>query len=207
MKLTELLLAELEREAAGTRSALARVPEGQNDWKPHPKSMPIGYLAWLVATMPSWVASMVNQDELDLKSPGAAKFKPLEWHTRAELVAALDSSHAEAREALQNTTDEHLMTPWKIVIGDEVVNENPRHIMIADSVFNHLAHHRGQLTVYLRLNEASVPAISGPSGITGTLTGTTGASGHTCTPSQPLRNLLRNFVLAAAVVTVMCSLL
>ena len=76
MKLTELLLAELEREADGTRSALARVPEGHNDWKPHPKSMPLGYLASLVATMPSWVAMMVNQDELDLKSPGAAKFKP-----------------------------------------------------------------------------------------------------------------------------------
>lgn len=207
MKLTELLLAELEREAAGTRSALARVPEGQNDWKPHPRSMPLGYLASLVATLPSWVASMVNQDELDLKSPGAAKFKPLEWRTRAELASALELSVAEAREALQKTTDDHLMTPWKIVIGDEVVNENPRHVMIADSVFNHLAHHRGQLTVYLRLNEASVPAISGPSGITGTLTGTTGALEHSCTASQPLRNLLRNFVLAAAVVTVMCSLL
>ena len=86
MKLTDLLLAELEREADGTRNALARVPEGHNDWKPHPKSMPLGYLASLVATMPSWVAMMVNQDELDLKSPAAAKFKPLEWRTRAELA-------------------------------------------------------------------------------------------------------------------------
>ena len=163
MKLTELLLAELEREAAGTRSALARVPEGHNDWKPHPKSMPLGYLASLVATMPSWVAMMVKQDELDLKSPGAAKFKPLEWRTRAELVAALDRGLAEAREALRNTTDEHLMTPWKFVIGGQVVDENPRHVMITNAVFSHLAHHRGQLTVYLRLNEASVPAIYGPS--------------------------------------------
>jgi uncharacterized damage-inducible protein DinB len=207
MKLTELLLAELEREADGTRRALARVPEGQNDWQPHPKSMPLGYLASLVATMPSWVAAMVNQDELDLKSPGAAKFKPLQWRTRAELASALEGSVAEAREALQNTTDEHLMTPWKFVIGDEVVNENPRHVMIADSVFNHLVHHRGQLSVYLRLNEASVPAISGSAAITGSLSEATGGPGHACTPSQPLRNLLRNFVLAAAVVTVMCSLL
>jgi uncharacterized damage-inducible protein DinB len=163
MKLTDLFLAELEREAAGTRSALARVPEGHNDWKPHPKSMPLGYLASLVATMPSWVAMMVKQDELDLKSPGAAKFKPLEWRKRAELVAALDRGLAEAREALQNTTDEHLMTPWKFVIGGQVVDENPRHVMITNAVFSHLAHHRGQLTVYLRLNEASVPAIYGPS--------------------------------------------
>jgi len=163
MKLTDLFLAELEREAAGTRSALERVPEGRNDWKPHLKSMTLGYLASLVATMPSWIVTMVKQDELDLKSPAAAKFKPLEWKTRAELLAALEASVAEAREALENTTDEHLRTPWKFVIGGQVVDENPRHIMIADSVFSHLAHHRGQLTVYLRLNDASVPALYGPS--------------------------------------------
>jgi uncharacterized damage-inducible protein DinB len=162
MKLTELLLAELEREADGTRSALARVPEGHNDWKPHPKSMPLGYLASLVATMPSWVAMMVNQDELDLKSPAAAKFKPLEWRTRAELASALDASVAEARAALQNTTDEHLLTPWRFVIGEHVASENPRHVMITDEVFNHLAHHRGQLTVYLRLSDGSVPVTCGP---------------------------------------------
>jgi uncharacterized damage-inducible protein DinB len=163
MKLTELLLADLEREAAGTRSALQRVPEGHNDWKPHPKSMPLGYLASLVATMPSWVAMMVKQNQLDLKSPGAAKFKPLEWRTRSELVSALDAGVAAAREALQNTTDDHLLTPWRFVVGGHVASENPRHVMIADAVFSHLAHHRGQLTVYLRLNDASVPAPYGPS--------------------------------------------
>jgi uncharacterized damage-inducible protein DinB len=163
MKVTDLFLAELEREAASSRATLERLPEGHNDWKPHPKSMPLGYLASLVATMPSWVVSMVKQDELDLKSPAAAKFKPLEWRKRSELVAALDAAVAEAREALRNTTDDHLMTPWKFMVGGHVVSESPRHVMIADSVFSHLAHHRGQLTVYLRLNEASVPAIYGPS--------------------------------------------
>jgi uncharacterized damage-inducible protein DinB len=163
MKLTDLLLAGLEREATTTRRALQRVPEGHNDWKPHPKSMPLGYLASLVATMLSWVVTMVKQDELDLNSPGAAKFKPLDWRKRDELVAALDAGVAEAREALQNTTDEHLLTPWKFVVGGHVAGEDPRHIMIADAVFSHLAHHRGQLTVYLRLNEASVPALYGPS--------------------------------------------
>lgn len=162
MKLTELLLAELEREAAGTRRALERLPEGHNDWKPHPHSMPLGYLASLVATMPSWVVMMVKQDELDLKSPAAAKFKPLEWSKRGELVAALDTGPAEAREALRNTTDDHLRQPWKFVVGGRTVDENPRHVMIEDSVFSHLAHHRGQLTVYLRLNEACAPAICGP---------------------------------------------
>lgn len=163
MTLTELFLGELEREAASTRSALQRVPEGHNDWKPHPKSMPLGYLASLVATMPAWVCMMVNQDELDLKAPGAAKFKPLEWSKRDELVAALDAGLAEAREALSKTNDDHLLTPWRFVVGGHVVSENPRHIMIRDAVFSHLAHHRGQLTVYLRLSEASVPALYGPS--------------------------------------------
>lgn len=162
MNLKEFFLAQLEREAASSRQALQRVPEGHNDWKPHDRSMPLGYLASLVATMPSWIVSMVKQDEFDIRSPEAAKFKPLEWTTRADLVAALDSAVAGAREALQQTTEEHLFTPWKFVAGGHVMSENPRHIMIADSVFSHLAHHRGQLTVYLRLNEAPVPAMYGP---------------------------------------------
>jgi uncharacterized damage-inducible protein DinB len=163
MKMTEMFLDELEREAAASRSTLQRVPEGHNDWKPHPKSMPLGYLASLVATMPAWVVTMIKQDELDFKSPAAAKFKPLEWRKRSELLAVLESSLVEAREALRHTTDEHLMTPWRFRAGEHVVDENPRHVMIAHAVFSHLAHHRGQLTVYLRLNEASVPALYGPS--------------------------------------------
>ena len=80
-----------------------------------------------------------------------------------ELIDALDAATARAREAIQNTTDEHLLGNWRLVVGGHVVSENPRHVMITDSVFSHLAHHRGQLTVYLRLNEASVPALYGPS--------------------------------------------
>jgi len=163
MKLTEFLLAQLDREAATSRLALQRVPEGHNDWKPHERSMPLGYLASLVATMPSWIVSMVKQDAFDMKSPEAAKFKPLEWQKREQLIAALDAATDAAREAIQNTTDKHLLTNWKFMVGGHVVNESPRHIMITDSVFSHLAHHRGQLTVYLRLNEASVPALYGPS--------------------------------------------
>jgi len=163
MKLTEFFLAQLEREASSSRLALQRVPEGHNDWKPHEKSMPLGYLASLVATMPGWIVSMVKRDELDLKSAEATKFKPLEWRKREELLAALDAAVAEARDALQNTTDEHLLTPWKFRMGEHIASENPREVMIADAVFSHLAHHRGQLTVYLRLNQASVPALYGPS--------------------------------------------
>jgi uncharacterized damage-inducible protein DinB len=163
MKMTDFFLAQLDREAASCRMALQRVPEGHNDWKPHDKSMALGYLASLVATMPSWIVSMVTQDEFDMKSPDAAKFKPLEWSKREELLAALDSAVAGAREALRNTSDEHLLSAWRFRVGEHVVSESPRDVTIADSVFSHLAHHRGQLTVYLRLNEASVPALYGPS--------------------------------------------
>lgn len=163
MKMTEMFLEELEREAAASRKVLERVPESHNDWKPHSKSMTLGYLASLVATMPAWVVTMVKQDELDLKSPAAAQFKPLDWRKRNELLAALDASLGAAHEALVNTTDDHLMTTWRFRAGDHVLDESPRHVMIAQSVFSHLAHHRGQLTVYLRLNDASVPAIYGPS--------------------------------------------
>ena len=87
MKLNDLFLDELEREASGTRAALERVPEGHNNWKPHARSMPLGYLAGLVATMPSWIESMaVKEDQFDLRAPEAAKFKPAEWRTRKELL-------------------------------------------------------------------------------------------------------------------------
>jgi uncharacterized damage-inducible protein DinB len=158
MKLTELFLAELEREAAATRRTLERVPEGLYDWKPHEKSMPLGYLAELVARMPSWPVFMIKQDELDL-----ATHKPQPLRTSRELVQALDEGVAQAREALQNTTDEHLMKHWRMLIGGRVVSDEPRYIALRFGVFNHLAHHRGQLTVYLRLNGALVPSIYGPS--------------------------------------------
>ncbi len=172
LRLTDFFLQELEREAAVTRRTLERVPEAQNDWKPHPKSMPLGYLAWLVATMPSWIVSMVQADEFDMKSAGAEKFKPAEWKSRDELLSAHEASLRRAREALQNTKDEHLLTPWKFVVGEHVVSENPRHVMIQDSVFNHLAHHRGQLTVYLRLHQEKVPALYGPSADEGSFAST-----------------------------------
>ncbi|HVR72531.1 MAG TPA: DinB family protein [Vicinamibacteria bacterium] len=162
MKMTDLLTAQLEREAAISRRALERVPEGRPDWKPHEKSMPLGYLATLVATMPSWIAMAINQDELDLNPPSGPKYEPPEWATTPELLQTLDESAVEARDALRKTTDAHLTTPWRLLVGGRVAMEAPRHVVIADT-FTHLAHHRGQLTVYLRLNGAAVPSIYGPS--------------------------------------------
>jgi hypothetical protein len=157
MKITELLLAQLEREIAATRKSVERVPEGKPDWKPHPKSMPLGYLSSLVAGMFGWVALMIDGDHLDLGGGGE---RPSPANTE-ERLALFDKSVAEARTALSKTTDEHLMQPWQLRVNGKVVDEKPRHIMIADT-FSHLAHHRGQLTVYLRLNDQPVPSIYGP---------------------------------------------
>jgi uncharacterized damage-inducible protein DinB len=163
LKMTDLFLEELEREAGGTRHTLERVPAGQPEWRPHPKSMPMGYLASLVATMPRWIDFMINRDELDFAPVGHNDNRPPEWQTTPELVARFDESMEMARAALRGTTDEHLLTTWKLKAGGYLVTEEPRYINIRSGVLNHLAHHRGQLTVYLRLNEAAVPALYGPS--------------------------------------------
>jgi len=159
-RIAELLLAEMEREAVGTRHALERVPEGRDDWKPHEKSMPLGYLAALVATIPSWAAAIIKQDELDLSAPG--EYGTQSTGTNRELLEAFEGALDKAREALATATDEHLMTPWRLLVQGQVVMEQPRYVAIRDSAFNHLAHHRGQLTVYLRLNDIPVPSLYGP---------------------------------------------
>ena len=163
MKLTDLILGELDREAPLTRRALDAVPEGRDGWKPHARSMPLGRLADLVAMMPAWLTMIVEKDELDVSPPPGAKSQfQRELTTRTERARVLDEGVAGARKALGSTSDDHLMKPWRLLAGGKVVAEQPRYVMLQDSI-NHLAHHRGQLTVYLRLNEQPVPAIYGPS--------------------------------------------
>lgn len=157
MKITDLFVAQLDREVASTRRALERVPEGKSDWKPHPKSMALGYLSTLVATIPSWIATMVERENLDI---GVGEGPKALANNRA-LVELFDQSAAAARRALSGTTDDHLMKRWQLLVSGRVVDEKPRYAMIGDT-FGHLAHHRGQLTVYLRLNEIPVPSIYGP---------------------------------------------
>jgi uncharacterized damage-inducible protein DinB len=160
MKLTQLFLDELDREAPRTRHALDRVPAGRDEWKPHAKSMPLGRLAGLVASMPSWVTLIITQDELDLTPTGGGQSQQ---PAAATLAATLDLHVARARESLRSTTDEFLLTTnWRLKAGGQVVMNQPRHVVLRDTL-NHLAHHRGQLTVYLRLLDQPVPAIYGPS--------------------------------------------
>ena len=163
MKLTDLFLGELDREAPLTRRVLERVPEGRNEWKPHEKSMPLGRLAALVAGMPSWLAMMIDKNEFDLNPPGGSSGSfQTNFRTTADLVKTMEDGVSAARAALQKTNDDHLMKPWRLLVSGKTVAEQPRHVMMQDSI-NHLAHHRGQMTVYLRLNDVAVPAVYGPS--------------------------------------------
>lgn len=162
MTIADLLLAELDTEMAGTRRALQRAPEGDNDWKPHEKSMPLGYLAGLVATMPGWIVSMVKEDHLDLGAPG--RYKTLAFGSTGELLQAFDESVAAARGALAGVSDEHLLTTqWRLMMNGQVLSAQTRYQAVRVGALNHLYHHRAQLTTYLRLNEKPVPSLYGPS--------------------------------------------
>jgi uncharacterized damage-inducible protein DinB len=158
----DFLLSELKREVARSRKALEQMPEGKGEWKPHDKSMKFEYLAELVAIIPSWVAMQVTKDELDIAPADGSGIKRTPKVTRADYLKALDEAAAAAEQALAGTTDEHLATTWRLKARGTVVLEDSRAAMIQDS-FNHLSHHRGQMTVYLRLMGAKVPAIFGPS--------------------------------------------
>jgi uncharacterized damage-inducible protein DinB len=159
--LRDWFVAELDAEAGRTRRALELVPDDKHDFAPHERSTPLGRLATLVAGMPGWVSMIINMDELDLNPPGGGQ-RPQPLKTAHELVHAHDEGVKGARAALLGTTEEHLLKPWKLLVAGNVVASDPRRLVIRDT-FGHLAHHRGQLSVYLRLAGAKVPAVYGPS--------------------------------------------
>ena len=160
MKLTELLIADLDRELPITKRALEAVPAGRDEWKPHPKSMAFGRLAGLIALMPSWLTMMVAQDEFDV-APPAGSTSQFSMPSHADLAATVEKGFAGARAAIAGTTDDHLLKTWRLKAGGHVVGEGTRLSMMHDALM-HLSHHRGQLTVYLRLNDVPVPTIYGP---------------------------------------------
>jgi len=161
MNIIDLFVSELDRETERSRRALREMPDDTRAYKPHERSMELGYLADMVATIPTWFTMIVKQDELDVNPPagGGQYHQP----STTELVSVLDKSVADAHAALDGTTDDFLLTTnWKLLAGGKVMSEELRHIVLTDTM-NHLAHHRGQLTVYLRLNDVKVPSIYGPS--------------------------------------------
>lgn len=162
MTLTDFFVAELNREVHRSRRALEQYPDGRYEWKPHDKSMLFGYLADMVATIPLWITLEITTPELDIDPVDGSGMKPERKTTSTALIEALEKCAADARVALQNTTDTHLQTVWQLKARGKVVQEAPRHEVIQDT-FNHWAHHRGQMTVYLRLMGSKVPALFGPS--------------------------------------------
>ena len=162
MELRTFLLEQLEKEAATSRKVLERVPEGQNGWKPHPRSMELGYLAALVASMPGWPAFMIEKDSIDIDGAESG-LRTAAVETREELLRMLEEGLRRSRNALAGTTDAHLHSQWQMRMGDNVLTQGPRYDMIASGALSHMAHHRGQLTVYLRLCDEKVPAVYGPS--------------------------------------------
>ncbi len=162
MPLAEMLLPEFEEEMAATRQVLARVPDGKGTWKPHPKSMTLSRLATLIAELPGWVVNALTLDELDIMPPGGPPPKFAALESTARILELFDRNAAAARTALAKTTDAEFQRPWAFKVGGRTVTTNPKYSVYRRTVLNHLAHHRGQLTVYLRLNGAAVPAVYGP---------------------------------------------
>lgn len=156
MGFAETLLPEFDMEMASTRKAIARVPSDKGAWKPHPKSFPLGHLAQLVARMPGWITNVATETKLDLSQGAGYSFE-----TTETLLATFDKNVAEARAAIAKLKDADLSVPWSLTMGERVLFSTPRGETIR-STLNHLIHHRGQLTVYLRLIDVPVPSIYGP---------------------------------------------
>lgn len=154
------LIAEMEQEAKVARTCLERIPADKFDWKPHEKSMTCGKLAVHIAEMFNWTAVTLQQPELDFSK---FDYKPVEPATTEELVEYLDKSVAEAIDVLRNTTDDVFMENWTMRNGETVYFTLPKVAVMRSFVMNHIVHHRGQLSVYLRLNDIAVPSIYGPS--------------------------------------------
>lgn len=160
MSLNAPLIAELQHEAVTTRKCLERLPETEFNWKPHEKSMTLGELAIHVAEMTGWVAETINKPEMNFATDYV---RPPAITTTADLVAYFDQRAADAADALKSASDENLMQNWTLRSGDKILLSMPRIQALRGMVMNHIVHHRGQLSVYMRLKGISVPAIYGPS--------------------------------------------
>ena len=162
MRIADFLVGEFDHEAGSTRRVLERVPEEHVAWAPHPKSKPLGELALHIAGLPVWAVRALSADEYDFLGPNAPKPGPQPWESRQALLAKFDRYAAEARAAILDTSDEKMMQPWSLKRGGEIVFTLPRLAVVRSMVLSHTIHHRGQLTVYLRLKDVPLPGIYGP---------------------------------------------
>lgn len=156
MTIAEALLPEFDQEMATTRRLLERVPTDRGQWKPHEKSFSLGHLTQLVATMPGWIVSTLRGEDIDL-----SEGEPYSYQTTESLVAQFDGFVADVKEELARASDADFELPWSLKAGGHVIFTQPRREVVRQHI-NHLVHHRGQLSVYLRLLDIPVPSIYGP---------------------------------------------
>jgi uncharacterized damage-inducible protein DinB len=163
MRIADTLLPEFDHEMANTRKMLERIPDEKWNWRPHPKSWTTGELAAHIATIPAWMVDTIETDSLDFAPPGGEPFKPAVFASKEEALAAFDKGVAGARAALAGAEDGHLMKEWALLAGGQTIFAMPRAACIRSFVMNHNVHHRAQLGMYLRLCDAAVPGMYGPS--------------------------------------------
>jgi len=155
-------LPEFDNELKTTRSLLAIVPEAQKDWTPHPKSMTLGQLAQHIVDMMGWVGPTMTADSFDIAPPGGAAWVPPQFTTTATLLADFDRNAATARAGIAGASDEAMHATWSLLRGGQTLMAMPRIASLRGMLMNHVIHHRGQLTVYLRLRNVPLPSIYGP---------------------------------------------
>jgi uncharacterized damage-inducible protein DinB len=159
MSLSQSLLPEFDLEMAGTRKMMERVPDGKFDWQPHEKSMTLGRLASHVADIPNWTNYVLDREKLVL----GPDIESLKASSQAELLEGFDLHVASARDAITAASDEDLQKIWTLEMNGQALMSLPRIAVLRGLVMNHMIHHRGQLSVYLRLTGIPVPGLYGPS--------------------------------------------
>ncbi len=163
MAIKDSILPELDHEMKTTRKLLERIPEERAGWQPHAKSMTLGKLGIHLAFLPQWGTITMTSTELDLNPPGGPAFQMPSFETTQGALAMFDEHVASARAAIDAASDQDFMVPWTFKNGGQVIFSMPRVACMRTFVVNHIIHHRGQLSVYLRLNDVPVPSIYGPS--------------------------------------------
>ena len=162
MAIAESLLPEFDHETATTRTLLERVPDGKAGWKPHVKSMSLGELAMHLASIPGWAPVTLKQTEFDTNPPGGQSYTPPAYDSTSKMLAAYDEGVKAARVMLAATSDGEMMVPWTLKQGGKAIFSMPRAGVFRSFIMNHAIHHRGQLSVYLRLCDVKLPNIYGP---------------------------------------------
>jgi uncharacterized damage-inducible protein DinB len=160
MSIAQGLLAEFDMEMASTRRMLERLPEDKLEWKPDPKSMSMGRLAGHIAEMPGWGAMTLTTDELDFAKGG---YQPTIATSKAHALQVLEANASATRAAIAAASDADFMKPWSLRQGEQIFLTMPKIAVIRGMVMNHTIHHRGQLSVYYRMNGVPIPSLYGPS--------------------------------------------